>query len=300
MSMPAPTSALPSIPPSALSRSLSPPNYRSSVLDTVLETGPRKGPRAPSGRLIGVSAPLPPLMSAPRSSTPLPMPPKTPPPYAKSISGPLRTGMPISRPAGPPPLPAGPPPAGSTPAPPQLTPRDKRRSPQNSIVAPISDSPSPSPPPPQRTLAQIREDLHANVSQSSADNKGSDVEPKFDATAVQNGEGAHSQTNAVEVNQDGEQGIESHDEFEDAEEEVYRPTAQEVRKRDSQREQSERASRLMGEKMLQGWAMLQDPCPNPICNGVSLIMYIDHRTLSSPSTSEKSAHLFVCAQTSPC
>jgi len=120
----------------------------------------------------------------------------------------------------------------------------------------------------------------------------------FDPTAVQNGEGAHCQADAAELNHDGEQGIESHDEFEDAEEEVYRPTAQEVQKRDSQREQSERASRLMGEKMLQGWAMLQDPCPNPTCNGVSL-MYIDHRTLSSPSSSEKSALLFcVCTNVS--
>ncbi|GJJ74084.1 hypothetical protein EMPS_06442 [Entomortierella parvispora] len=264
MAMPAPTSALPSIPPSALSRSISPPNHRSSVLDTVLGAGHRKGPRAPSGRSMGISAPLPPLMSAPRSSTLLPMPPKTPPPLAKSISGPLRLGTPISRPAGPPPLPAGPPPpAGSTPVPPQLTPRDRRRSPQSSIVAPSSDSPSPSPPP-QRTLAQIRADLQASGGQSSPNNTSSDVEPVLDSAAVQNDEGAHSPAGITEHDQDGEQGIESHDEFEDAEEEVYRPTAQEVQKRDSQRE-------LMGERMLQGWAMLQDPCPNPTCNGVPLM-----------------------------
>ncbi|KAF9108316.1 hypothetical protein BGX29_001593 [Mortierella sp. GBA35] len=41
--------------------------------------------------------------------------------------------------------------------------------------------------------------------------------------------------------------------------------------RESQREQSERVSRLMGQRMLQGWTMLQDTCPNPSCNGVPLM-----------------------------
>ncbi|KAG9062605.1 hypothetical protein KI688_004907 [Linnemannia hyalina] len=66
-------------------------------------------------------------------------------------------------------------------------------------------------------------------------------------------------------------GVESDDDFEDAEEEVFKPSEDEVKERESKREQSERASRLIGQKMLQGWAMLQDPCPNLSCHGVPLL-----------------------------
>ncbi|KAF9121625.1 hypothetical protein BGW39_010377 [Mortierella sp. 14UC] len=73
-------------------------------------------------------------------------------------------------------------------------------------------------------------------------------------------------------NDDGDKtGVESDDDFEDAEEEVFKPSEDEVKERESKREQSERASRLIGQKMLQGWAMLQDPCPNPSCHGVPLL-----------------------------
>ncbi|KAG0056012.1 hypothetical protein BGZ83_006625 [Gryganskiella cystojenkinii] len=69
-----------------------------------------------------------------------------------------------------------------------------------------------------------------------------------------------------------DKGLESDDDFEDAEEEVFlKPTVEEIKEREKNREQSELASRLIGQKMLQGWAMLQDPCPNPSCHGVPLL-----------------------------
>ncbi|KAG0037059.1 hypothetical protein BGZ82_003232 [Podila clonocystis] len=71
--------------------------------------------------------------------------------------------------------------------------------------------------------------------------------------------------------EDEDKGVESDDDFEDAEEEVYKPTEEEIKAREAKREQSERASRLIGQKMLQGWAMLQDPCPNADCHGVPLL-----------------------------
>ncbi|KAG9326962.1 hypothetical protein KVV02_001912 [Mortierella alpina] len=71
--------------------------------------------------------------------------------------------------------------------------------------------------------------------------------------------------------EDEEKAAESDDDFEDAEEEVFKPTEEELKEREARREQSERASRLIGQKMLQGWAMLQDPCPNAACHGVPLL-----------------------------
>ncbi|GJJ74832.1 UPF0148 protein [Entomortierella parvispora] len=76
---------------------------------------------------------------------------------------------------------------------------------------------------------------------------------------------------APELTDTDDKGLESDDDFEDAEEEVFKPTAEEIKERESKREQSERASRLIGQMMLQGWAMLQDPCPNPSCHGVPLL-----------------------------
>ncbi|KAG0012662.1 hypothetical protein BGZ80_011597 [Entomortierella chlamydospora] len=77
---------------------------------------------------------------------------------------------------------------------------------------------------------------------------------------------AHRQTHEAEV-EDGKDH-ESHDEFEDAEEDlaVYRP-ADEVKIRESDRRQNHGAS----QRMLQGWAMLQEYCPNPGCNAVPLM-----------------------------
>lgn len=39
----------------------------------------------------------------------------------------------------------------------------------------------------------------------------------------------------------------------------------------SRREQSDRASREIGTRLLQGWAMLADECPGPTCYGVPLV-----------------------------
>ncbi|KAF9918309.1 hypothetical protein FBU30_000273 [Linnemannia zychae] len=86
----------------------------------------------------------------------------------------------------------------------------------------------------------------------------------------------YDQVQEIEIDEDDNDegdktGVESDDDFEDAEEEVFKPSEDEVKERESKREQSERASRLIGQKMLQGWAMLQDPCPNPSCHGVPLL-----------------------------
>lgn len=80
---------------------------------------------------------------------------------------------------------------------------------------------------------------------------------------------AHPGARAIEDEED--KAMESDDDFEDAEEDVPKATEEEVRERETKREQSERASRLIGQKMLQGWAMMQDPCPNPSCHGVSCV-----------------------------
>ncbi|KAF9212564.1 hypothetical protein BGZ59_006588 [Podila verticillata] len=95
--------------------------------------------------------------------------------------------------------------------------------------------------------------------------------------------------------------MESHDEFLDAEE-FHRPMsmvssrstrsmvsarstlssstnsmAESVRVQQQPKGENERATRLIGQKMLEGWAMLQDPCPNPGCNEVTLIQSPDNR-----------------------
>ncbi|KAF9918275.1 hypothetical protein BX616_009667 [Lobosporangium transversale] len=79
----------------------------------------------------------------------------------------------------------------------------------------------------------------------------------------------HQQSSTSGDGGEDDKGAESDDDFEDAAEEVYKPTEEEIKERNLRREQSERASQLIGQKMLQGWAMLQDPCPNPSCHGVS-------------------------------
>ncbi|KAI8357557.1 hypothetical protein B0O80DRAFT_445211 [Mortierella sp. GBAus27b] len=80
----------------------------------------------------------------------------------------------------------------------------------------------------------------------------------------------HARQHALGADED-EKAAESDDDFEDAEEEMSKPTDEEVKERESRREQSERASRLIGQKMLQGWTMLQDLCPNPSCHEVLLL-----------------------------
>ncbi|TPX32983.1 hypothetical protein SmJEL517_g04032 [Synchytrium microbalum] len=50
--------------------------------------------------------------------------------------------------------------------------------------------------------------------------------------------------------------------------EANMPTDEERR---SRREQVDRATRLLGQRLLQGWTMLQDECPNPACPGIPLV-----------------------------
>ncbi|KAK3823578.1 MAG: hypothetical protein J3Q66DRAFT_332242 [Benniella sp.] len=95
------------------------------------------------------------------------------------------------------------------------------------------------------------------------------VEATLESSAIASENQARQNTRAVEDEDD--KGMESDDDFEDAEEDVPKATEEEVKERETKREQSERASRLIGQKMLQGWAMLQDPCPNPSCHGVPLL-----------------------------
>ncbi|KAF9362024.1 hypothetical protein BGX26_006541 [Mortierella sp. AD094] len=287
--LPPPTSALPSLPAPEPLRPLSPPNARASVLDPIIDTM-RKSYRSPSGRIIGVPStptladfPPPP----PRSTTPLPRPPKTPPPMARPKLA--------LRPLGPPPPGSSPliSPPSSPPAP-KLMPRDKRRSPQSSVVSgniqpPARPSAYPgfnTPTSPSSVIAMTysnnngvgtapgptsgimiaQETVHLSTRK---EDKGSHVDTAFSHAEVETPSEAHRQTHEAE-DEDGK-GHESHDEFEDAEEEmVYRP-ADEVKVRESSRGKNEVASQLMGQKMLQGWAMLQESCPNPGCNGVPLM-----------------------------
>ncbi|KAF9189147.1 hypothetical protein BGZ51_009813 [Haplosporangium sp. Z 767] len=278
--------------------SIKSPSHRVSVLDPMLDAA-RRSFRSPSGRIIGVSTPITPLPPAPTVADF----PRPPPPPTKVISGPLTSKMIFPLPPGPPPphSPAtatfslsSPP---SSPQVPTITPKDKRRSPQSSVIMTGIIQPPPTPPsrsrassrslptPPSSSaimvnhgsnaqFSTIAEDIMAqeNMHESSGRNgKGSDVETTLNHVIHKDHAEALSSARVVE-DDDEKVGLESHDEFEDAEEELVYRAAEEVNKaRESRREQSERASRLMGEKMLQGWAMLQEACPNEGCNGVPLM-----------------------------
>ncbi|KAF9171646.1 hypothetical protein BGX21_006266 [Mortierella sp. AD011] len=329
LTMPAPTTALPSLPPAP--RSTSPQNRRGSALDPMVEA--RKALRPVGSRNIGGSAP--------RSST-VPLPPGTPPPSAgKNVSGPLLSKPAIPLPAGPPPsLPLSPPPSGVLA--PQPVPRDMRRSPQSSMVlsgnilppttppppppnattsGPLPSPPTGSPPAPttspntgsesativSETVEEVRESpileesatkekdsepeavavVEATITEESNEpaaekQPGSQEEPapqepvqETNDKTVQEplqepAQGLDQQATQTE-GEDEDKGMESDDDFEDAEEEVFRPNEEEIKERESKRAQSDRASKLIGQKMLQGWTMLQDPCPNASCHGVPLL-----------------------------
>lgn len=47
---------------------------------------------------------------------------------------------------------------------------------------------------------------------------------------------------------------------------------EELRIRRERREQSSKASQLIGQKMLQRWALLNDHCPNPACYAVRFLL----------------------------
>ncbi|KAG0220028.1 hypothetical protein BGX31_011109 [Mortierella sp. GBA43] len=256
--IPAPTSPLPAIPTAAPP---SPPSNRVSVLDPMLDAV-RKSYRSPSGRLVGgIMAPPPPRAV----TTMLPMPPKTPPPIRPP-------GANVSAPLSPP----------SSPPAPKIMPRDKRRSPQSSVV--VQGNASLPPPPvvprpraPSRTaLPTPPSSLAITVGPNVLDVTNGQV-PMQEST-VTDGQGsevdiaqdhrseAHRPTRAAE---NEEKGLESHDEFEDAEEEI-KSKEDSTTARESL-EFHERVSRLMSQRTVQGWTMLQETCPNPACNGVPLM-----------------------------
>ncbi|KAG0327544.1 hypothetical protein BGZ99_007382 [Dissophora globulifera] len=301
MNLPAPTAALPALPAPGSARPISPVNHRVSVLDPLMD-GVRKSHRTPSGRSINGPAsslgtefmqPPPP----PRSVTPLPRPPKTPPPFSKA-GHPLSQKPSIPPPPGPPPavVPSLMSPPASPPAP-KLMPRDKRRSPQSSVVVPGTIL-LPSTPPPN-TLPLPRASLPtsppatpdvANPMDVSVSPNVADVtiaQKAMQESAGAEGKGLNAGTTRTHtrveqppeslghiptIEEEDERGLESHDEFMDAEEEMAaRTTEDEAKAQETNREQSARASRLMGQKMLQGWTMLQETCPNLACNGVPLM-----------------------------
>ncbi|KAF9117107.1 hypothetical protein BGX27_003569 [Mortierella sp. AM989] len=279
-----PPLSLPSLAAPEPVRPFSPPNARISVLDPVLDAT-RKSHHSPSsGRGVGVPTtptladfPSPP----PRSTTPLLRPPKTPPLN-------LRPRLSVR--------PPGPPPAGSSlisppssPSVPKLLPRNKRRSPQGSMVSGIQSPParpsvhlgSPLPSPPTSATVGTSftsingggatlwpSDIMISQMSNRKHAKGSHMDTASLYAEAEAPSEAHKQTHESE-HEDGK-GHESHDEFEGAEGVINRPS-DEVKARESKREQNEKASRLMGQKMLQGWTMLQESCSNPGCNSVPLM-----------------------------
>ncbi|KAF9137630.1 hypothetical protein BG015_002664, partial [Linnemannia schmuckeri] len=195
------------------------------------------------------SRPLPP----PRSSTPLPMPPKTPPPFAKSStssSSSMASGL-MSLPIALPP----------TSPPPTPRPRDRKRSTSSSVMVQQGNQPfiptSPTPTPPSRPPPHSRTTiLPAGMVQDSGH------EHSYPSKQQQQYQDFHEQQQ-----RETDQGLDSRrtTQYYSDEGSYNRHMEQEIR--ESQREQSERVSRLMGQRMLQGWTMLQDTCPNPSCNG---------------------------------
>ncbi|KAF9173973.1 hypothetical protein BGX20_001497 [Mortierella sp. AD010] len=283
---PPPTSALPSLPAPEPLRPFSPPNVRASVLDPTTDAT-RRSYRSPSGRIIGV--PLTPTLAdfpspPPRSTTPLLRPSKTPPPLTRPKLALRPLGLP---PPGNSPLISPP----SSPSAPKLVPKDKRRSPQSSVVSgniqppakpsaysgfntptsPLSAMAIPYPdnngvgtaPGPTSDIVIAQETVQLSPRK---ENEGSHVDTALSHMEVQTPSEAHRQTHEAEAEDGKDQ--ESHDEFEDAEEDlaVYRP-ADEVKVRESDRRQNYGAS----QRILQGWAMLQEYCPNPGCNAVPLM-----------------------------
>ncbi|KAF9899460.1 hypothetical protein BX616_003023, partial [Lobosporangium transversale] len=251
--------------------------------------------------------PRPPTIPPPRSTTPLPMPPKTPPPVPRNVVSPppgngvLKPSA-FPRPLGPPPplmpnhmliSPPSSPPAPRSPS------RDKRRSPQCSIVVQANIQPPMSPPSrpvgsptsntsPSRPRFPTPPSTGAIVTNLSLAGIG-----MHESTTLQPSGGAHL------PEEDDEKDLESHDDefFEDAEEEMEgyqsKPGSSTIIGEDddeargvmgmdtvlhdSRQGSNESTSRLIGEKILQGWAMLQDPCPNPACNGVPLMRSLEKK-----------------------
>ncbi|KAG0065370.1 hypothetical protein BGZ89_008380 [Linnemannia elongata] len=255
-------------------------SYRHSVLDPALE-GIRRYRSPSSSRAIATSVPYAPsplsppppptplsgissssaltsptqadypsrLLPPPRSSTPLPMPPKTPPPFSKSSVSPSS-----SMPSGLVSLPITMPPTSPPPTP---RPKDRKRSTSSSVMiqqgnqpfvpTPPTPTPPSRPPPHSRTTilpaGMVQESGHYHDFHEQPQQQQRETDPGLDSrrtTQYYSDEGSYNRHMEQEM-------------------------------RESQREQSERVSRLMGQRMLQGWTMLQDTCPSPSCNGVPLM-----------------------------
>ncbi|KAF9927923.1 hypothetical protein FBU30_002761 [Linnemannia zychae] len=250
------------------------PSHRQSVLDPALE-GIRRYRSPSSSRVVSTSvtyapsplsppppsAPIPSSMTSPiqieyssrpflppRSTTPLPMPPKTPPPLVKSPSMSSLVSLPITLPASPPPTPR---------------PKDRKRSTSSSVVTSQSNQPFvPAPPTPNlvRPHTYSRTTLPAGIAhepgyEHSYNFKQQDFEEHNNHSQEHlMGQGLDSRRTTLYYSDEGS---------------YNRHLEQESR--ELQREQSERVSRMMGQRMLQGWTMLQDICPNPSCGGIPLM-----------------------------
>ncbi|KAF8984105.1 hypothetical protein BGZ46_008826 [Entomortierella lignicola] len=260
ITLPPPTSPLPPLPAPEPIRPLSPPNARTSSLDPIMDAM-RRIVRSPPSKSTPSDVPHRP----PRPTTPLPKPPKTPPPTARpklAVKPPTPLLPGNSSLISPP----------SSPQAPKLMPRDKRRSPQssmvpNSIQPPTRLSPSSSVPTSPSTETAMTYLSNVGTVPGLQDKGSQLINTVFSHAEVEMPSEAHMQTHEFE-DVEGK-GQESHDEFEDAEEEMVIRSADEVKVRESSRDQSDKITRLMGQKMLQGWTMLQETCPNPKCNRVS-------------------------------
>ncbi|KAF9312819.1 hypothetical protein BG003_005910 [Podila horticola] len=306
MTLPPHLTSLPSLPAPGPIRPHSHITQRASVLDPmdpskkifrwpsgriIGMTGP--GPMSPTGPPPSSTEPQSPTS---RSSTPLPNPPKTPTPRPPPSTPPARTPRDKRSPQNsvvpgsilPPasPLPrklamststSPAPNRTSLPTPPTSSTLPSAeylsyQSAQNFVNGEASDE--------GHTIegTQIRED---GTKERALKPSPSELE-RDSTTSVHGGD---PDNNDEEEDEDHE---ESHDEFLDAEE-FERPmsmvsarstfsvnsnklnskmSAESLRVQlpSKGREQNERATRLIGQKMLEGWAMLEDPCPNPGCN----------------------------------
>ncbi|KAF8939189.1 hypothetical protein BGZ58_010445 [Dissophora ornata] len=293
----------PSTPPPSRSSTLPMPTVSSPPTTTGKAMAAPPAGKAPIPRPAGLPPSLP-LSPPPPASMPVPqlvprdmkrspqnslvisgsiLPPSTPPPPPPtSASGPLP-----SPPSGPPPSssPASsaataaenPEPAQAAPTAEESAAKVDDMEPETDVVAEEAMED------PAVSVEEQQQEVEEEMEQEPAEESSQEPAQEAVDEAVHEGAQEAAQEHAESVLQEPEQQpaqadgddedkvVESDDDFEDAEEEVYKPSEEELKERETKREQNERASRLIGLKMLQGWAMLQDPCPNPACHGVPLL-----------------------------
>ncbi|KAF9956735.1 hypothetical protein BGZ72_002528 [Mortierella alpina] len=239
----------PGPPPSALP--LSPPPTGTLGPQPV----PRDMRRSPQSSIIISGNILPP--STPPPAPPAPAPPASPAPPAN----PLPT----------PPAQQSPPLSSGAAAQPEPISNDVLQEPEAAQVPEDPEHSTESEPAMEEAVAIEEETLTEQPESATEEQQEENAEETQESTLEPAHENMEETQQQNQVAGDDEKMAESDDDFEDAEEEVFKPTEEELKERESRREQSERASRLIGQKMLQGWAMLQDPCPNPACHGVPLL-----------------------------